>query len=156
MLSVKAKSKAQFRTSERQFESMFVEALKRKGIFSRHMSDRNAGLPDRYLAGGTWVELKSLLCPQRGLPAGYGLSPEQKRSMAELHDAGDYVYYLALILLPCGKKVCVLEHVTGALDDRIIHPVTTLESLKVETSTMIVRPYTQEGLDKIINRIVPF
>ena len=78
MLTVKPKAKAQSRTSERQFEKMFVDALKAHGIYSRHMADRIAGLPDRYLAGGTWVELKSVIAGKQILRAGEGLSPEQR------------------------------------------------------------------------------
>lgn len=156
MLTVKSSTKAQRRTSETQFEGMFVDALKRQGIYSRHMADRMAGVPDRYVGGGTWVELKSLVSGKQWVRAGEGLSVPQKRTMSELADAGDNVHYLALILLPSGKKVMILESVTEALDDRITYGITDLEGAKLTTDNLMIRPYTQEGFDQIINRIVPF
>jgi len=130
-------------TSETAFEGNFSDALKAHGIWSRHMRDQSAGVPDRYLGAGRWVELKSFPCPVRGLPAGYRLEPEQRAVMRELVKAGDRVWYLALVALD-GKKFLTLQEPRDALNKELVYPIAFVRQFI---------PYTSEGLDKIVWKI---
>lgn len=93
------------RATEKAFEDLFAEVLAEKGIFSRHMSDKFSGVPDRYVAGGRWVELKSLEYKRGQVPYAAGMSPEQKRVCQEILAGGDEVWYLALITTDQGRFV---------------------------------------------------
>lgn len=80
---------------ESAFEKTVCDAL---GIYSRHMSDRLAGVPDRYVAGGTWIEFKV-----NGRP-----TMEQNRTMDGLVRAGDKVWVCTLKVGKDGSKI-ILE-----------------------------------------------
>jgi hypothetical protein len=59
------------------------------------MSDAVAGLPDRYLPSGIWVEFKSLYRVRGGFTFGEGLSAEQWIQCEALALNGDKVFYCA-------------------------------------------------------------
>lgn len=108
MLQVKAFPRTRTRSTEHSFEKRFAAILKEMGFYSRHMSDHNAGVPDRYVQRGQWIEFKSLF-KKRGLFAlGEGLTPEQHRTMKDLNNAGDDVYYCALLDTGYGEKNVIL------------------------------------------------
>ena len=97
MLRVKNYTDVTKATTEAAFEKRVARAIKELDWVSWHISHAfEAGWPDRYLPGGTWIELKSLKYT-RHVTMGQGLSPAQERKMAELSDRGDRVFYLALI-----------------------------------------------------------
>lgn len=97
------------RSTERAVEQAWARTWADLGIYSRHMSDAVPGLPDRYIAGGRWVEFKSLWRKKGGFTIGEGLSPEQRRTAAELLSAGDQVFYIAqLDGWEAGKRFIVL------------------------------------------------
>lgn len=83
------------RISEKTFEKAVAAQLKQAGKFSRHMSDRLSGLPDRYITGGIWVEFKSFEF-RDSFRADQGISPLQRRMMEQLANGGDNVFYCAL------------------------------------------------------------
>lgn len=83
------------RSTETAVEGAFAATWNLMGLYSRHMSDAVPGLPDRYLAGGIWVEFKSLYRVRGEFTYGEGLSPEQLVVGRELRLAGDRVYYCA-------------------------------------------------------------
>lgn len=94
------------RTSEKSFEDMFAECLTERGIYSRHMSDKFAGVFDRYVEGGRWVELKSLEYASGVVPYAAGMSVAQKRFGEDIVDKSeDEAWYLALI------HVCTEQYV---------------------------------------------
>lgn len=78
-------------TSEASFEETFAKAALAVGYQSWHMNMGEAGWPDRYLRGGIWVELKSLVT----LGLDNGTSKQQKIKLDELHRAGDRTFYCA-------------------------------------------------------------
>jgi hypothetical protein len=97
------------RSTESAVEKAWAATWKKLGVYSRHMSDHVPGLPDRYIAGGNWVEFKSLFRVRGGFTYGEGLSPEQIRCCHALHQAGDNVFYCAqLDGWQCGKKYVFL------------------------------------------------
>lgn len=85
------------RTTEKSFEDLCAEVWLEREVHSRHMSDRFSGVPDRYITGGKWVELKSLDYARGIVPHFAGLSPEQERFLDWAVSAGDECWYLALI-----------------------------------------------------------
>lgn len=85
------------RVTEHSFEDAFAEVCLEKGVYTRHMSDKLAGLPDRYIGGGKWCELKSLEYARGGVPFRAGMTVEQVRVCHELSEAEEEVWYLALI-----------------------------------------------------------
>lgn len=95
MLQVGNFKKAKTRSTESAVEKLWAATWREMDIYSRHMSDALAGLPDRYVQGGRWVEFKSLYRVRGGFTYGEGLSTEQKRTMADLAAAGDKVFYCA-------------------------------------------------------------
>lgn len=105
MLSVAKFARKVRRTTEKSFEDLVAEAWKERGIFSRHMSDKFSGVPDRYVASGKWVELKSLEYARGQVPYGAGMSKEQRIVCAELVEAEDEVWYMALITTNKGQFV---------------------------------------------------
>lgn len=109
------------RTTEAAFEKLFAECLTERGIYSRHMSDRFSGVPDRYIAGGRWVELKSLEYARGVVPYGAGMTAEQRRVCADLHNY-DEVWYLALITTSKGQYV-ILDPMYQALCPNEFHNV---------------------------------
>lgn len=93
------------RTTEKSFEDLVAEVWHERGIFSRHMSDKFSGVPDRYVASGKWVELKSLEYARGQVPYGAGLSKEQRNVCNDLCNAEDEVWYMALITTNKGQFV---------------------------------------------------
>jgi hypothetical protein len=95
MLSVTQFKPKDKRSTEHAVEVAWAATWKDLGIYSRHMSDKIPGLPDRYIRGGHWVEFKSLWRVRGGFTYGEGLTTEQKRTCADLTRAGDQVFYCA-------------------------------------------------------------
>lgn len=93
------------RTTEKAFEDLFAAVLAEINIYSRHMSDKFSGVPDRYIAGGRWVELKSLEYARGVVPYGAGMSKEQRIACGELCAADEEVWYLSLITTNKGQFV---------------------------------------------------
>jgi hypothetical protein len=116
MLSVKDFKKKARRTTEKAFEDLFAETLAESHVFSRHMSDKFSGVPDRYVRKGVWVELKSLEYARGQVPYGAGLSKEQRIVCGDLVGAGDEVWYLALITTNRGQY-CVFMPMYIALGE---------------------------------------
>lgn len=105
MLSVGQFKKKVRRTTEKSFEDLVAAAWLLKGVWSRHMSDKFSGVPDRYVEGGKWVELKSLEYARGQVPYGAGMSIEQIRVCSELVEHGEEVWYMALITTNKGQFV---------------------------------------------------
>lgn len=105
MLAVKDFKKRVRRTTEKSFEDLVAAAWLEQGVWSRHMSDKFSGVPDRYVQGGRWVELKSLEYKRGQVPYGAGMTIEQVRVCGDLVAAGDEVWYMALITAAKGQYV---------------------------------------------------
>lgn len=105
VLSVGQFKKKARRTTEKSFEDLVAGAWLDQGIWSRHMSDKFSGVPDRYVRGGRWVELKSLEYARGQVPYGAGLTIEQRIVCGDLVRAGDEVWYMALITTSRGQYV---------------------------------------------------
>jgi hypothetical protein len=105
MLSVGQFKKTVRRTTEKSFEDLVAAAWLERGVWSRHMSDKFSGVPDRYIRGGRWAELKSLEYKRGQVPYGAGMSVEQRRVCQELVDNGEEVWYMALIHTDKGQYV---------------------------------------------------
>lgn len=105
VLSVGQFKKKVRRTTEKSFEDLVAEAWQLRGVWSRHMSDKFSGVPDRYVASGKWVELKSLEYARGQVPYAAGMSKEQKIVCGELIAASEEVWYMALITTNKGQFV---------------------------------------------------
>jgi len=105
MLSVGQFKKKVRRTTEKAFEELFAEVLAEKGIYNRHMSDKFSGVPDRYVAGGKWIEFKSLEYARGVVTYGAGMSIEQVRVCGEMVAGEEEVWYCALVATNKGQFV---------------------------------------------------
>ena len=97
------------KSTEAQFERKIAKHLDTLGIFSYHVSEKSyMGIPDRYVAGGRWIEFKQAavihgLTPKRLFSSG------QLKFMDTFLDAGDTPYVCILFQFSEGEPVCVLQ-----------------------------------------------
>lgn len=111
MLTVKGQRvKTERSTSEHAFEERWAEALASVGLYSRHMADRNAGVPDRYIQGGRWIEFKSLFAARGKFSLGEGLTTEQHTTCKALAEAEDEVWYCALLESAKGRRFIFIPY----------------------------------------------
>ncbi len=108
-LQVGASKKQRRKQTEYRFEERFGEALTSLGVLNHHACPVwEPGIMDRYVAGGRWIEFKSLAYDRSCMPWN-AFSLDQKRKMQEFSDAGEKVW------------VCVLLcHEDDGDDDRIL------------------------------------
>lgn len=79
---------------ELEFDKTCGKILKSKGLFNWKPSDRvRAGVPDRYVAGGNWIEFKHAVYFMRGPKTLIRMfTAEQKRMMEDIIKGGDRAY----------------------------------------------------------------
>lgn len=87
-LSLDSNRKTVSRTTEARFEKRVADNL---GVFSYHCSEKNfAGVPDRYVAGGNWIEFKVIPCSSsRAVNPKRLFRIEQRRWLSKLDAQGD-------------------------------------------------------------------
>lgn len=97
------------RSTEGSFEAKFASALSTKAIYSRHMSDRNSGVFDRYISSGIWVELKSIEKARGMIEAGEEMSPAQHAFAREMQEH-DECWYLAKVHVGKDAYICFMPY----------------------------------------------
>lgn len=83
---------------------MFAEVLADQGIFSYHTAERfYLGIPDRYVAGGRWIEFKQIKwMGTRNISPIRQFSSGQIRTLDQLTKAGDKVWIAIVFQTPDG------------------------------------------------------
>ncbi len=142
MLQVQNFKQKQTRSTEASFERRFASHLTAKHVYSRHMSDALPGLPDRYVAPANWIEFKSIQRARRGFTMYEGLSVEQRRTMTDLSNAGDRVYYCSLLDDTKTKKIFFSRWYPSLYGDPLDWEVYSL--------------YQDKDIDKIIDAYFSF
>lgn len=85
---------------EAELSAEVIRQLKYAGRFAYKTSDRfQTGVPDIYMAGGTWCESKVHKCSRSFWPMKL-LRPEQKIWADKLTNGGDAVYILVYVEFP--------------------------------------------------------
>ncbi len=84
---------------------MFAGVLKDLGHFSYHTAERfYLGIPDRYVAGGRWIEFKQIKwMGTRSISPIRQFSSGQIRTLDELSGAGDKVWIAIVFQTPDGE-----------------------------------------------------
>ena len=85
-------------STEAAFEKKFAAALLRAGIKSHHTAEKFVqGMPDRYVMGGNWVEIKQIAYTgTRKITPSRLFSPAQRLWLDDLHGGGDRAWALVL------------------------------------------------------------
>lgn len=84
--------------AEKQFEKNFAASLARVGLYSWHVSERNfKGIPDRYIVGGNWCELKAIHFERPFTPL-REFRPEQPPKLNRFDRAGDRTWVAILFM----------------------------------------------------------
>lgn len=114
------------------FDKKCGAILKQKlGLWNWKPYERaRAGIPDRYVIGGNWIEFKHVIYPMRNdrnllRTNGKVFSPAQIRTMDDLVAAGDRVFVCILISTPSFERV-LLEQWDAIRRD----PILTIERVR--------------------------
>lgn len=90
--------------TEHKFETTIAWYLRRQGLLNYHTTDRYiGGIPDRYIAGGNWLEFKRVVLPRVKNPLRgrcalmHGLSQRQMSFLNKWHKAGDKTWLAILV-----------------------------------------------------------
>lgn len=84
------------RATEASVEKDFMWSLEQLKLMNRHFYDRFAGVPDRYIAGGNWLEFKSIAYVNY-VNVFRHLEVEQRRNLAAFHNGGDRSFGIAML-----------------------------------------------------------
>jgi len=97
-LEVSKKRKPVPRSTEAAFEKRVAKVLEGVGLMSYHTAERfYKGIPDRYVAGGNWIEFKAVpYSGTRRITPTRFFKPEQKLWLTRFHNAGDRVFVCIL------------------------------------------------------------
>ena len=96
------------KSTEAQFERKIAKHLDALGIFSYHVSEKShMGIPDRYVAGGRWIEFKQAAVIHSFTPMRL-FSPGQIKFMDRFLEAGDTPYVCILFQFTEDEPLCVL------------------------------------------------
>lgn len=92
--------------TEAQYEKHFAGALLDLGVFSYHTAERfYLGIPDRYVAGGRWIEFKQVKwMGKRVVSPIRQLSSSQINTLDKFTDAGDKCWVAVLFQTPEGDR----------------------------------------------------
>lgn len=90
-LTVRSRLRTPQSTTEARFEKRVADCLEKIGLMSFHTSEKYvAGIPDRYVVGGNWIEFKVYPCGGgRRVNAHRLFSEQQKNYLSAFHRNGD-------------------------------------------------------------------
>lgn len=110
VLSVSAPRRQKNRISEATFEGKLAKALKARGLYSWHTSDQfKPGVPDRYVVGGNWIEIKAIpYTGKRAITPVRFFAPCQKNELDRLHERGDRAWACILFQPEQGEATVLL------------------------------------------------
>ncbi len=97
--------------TEAKYEKLFARALAKLGQFSYHTAERfYLGIPDRYVAGGRWIEFKRVTwAGVRAVSPIRQFSGPQIRTLDKFTEAGDDCWVAILFQTPDGElRSCFL------------------------------------------------
>lgn len=110
MLTVNDSIQGHIGSRESTFEKRIADILGELGVWSYHTADKFlSGVPDRYCAGGNWIEFKVLPCSGR-----VAVNPlakfenEQKLFLSKLHEQGDRAWAAVLFQPKSGSHYAVV------------------------------------------------
>jgi len=95
---------------ERRFEKRTADILKKLGLFSYHTAERwYAGIPDRYVVGGNWIEFKVIPCSGVRAVNPYRLFKPAQRNLLDKFDAsGDRTWACVMFQPSKGEPHMIL------------------------------------------------
>lgn len=97
--------------TEANYEKVFARALAQLGQFSYHTAERfYLGIPDRYIAGGRWIEFKRVTwAGVRAVSPIRQFSGPQIRTLDKFTEAGDDCWVAIIFQTPDGSlRSCFL------------------------------------------------
>ncbi len=124
-LTVRATIRDRKGSIESRFEKRVAEVLKQLGLFSYHVAERwYAGIPDRYVVGGNWIEFKVVPCSGKRRVNPYRLfSPGQRNFLDKFSKSGDRTWACVMFQPYEGEPYMVLlpwhdfrEHGSWSMD----------------------------------------
>ena len=89
--------------NEARLSQKIIQIVKYRGLYGTKLSDRfQVGLPDIYISGGRWIEVKNTFC-KTSADIWAMTSPEQRNYARRLMEAGDKVWLLTGIQFKEGQ-----------------------------------------------------
>jgi hypothetical protein len=142
-LSVRDKLPSRQSTTEARFEKRVAQILEELGLFSFHTSEKYiAGIPDRYVVGGNWIEFKVFPCDGRRRVNSHRLfEPEQKLYLRKLHESGDRTW-VAIMFQPTNGDAYIVVKPWHALQETWISATWTIEGVRAKSDCL--HGYIQE------------
>lgn len=109
-LTVRSKLPTRQSTTEARFEKRVASCLAELGLMSYHTSEKYyAGIPDRYVVGGNWIEFKILPCGgRRSVSPRSKFKPQQKQYLSKFHENGDRTWACIMFQPKHGEAYIVL------------------------------------------------
>lgn len=98
-------------STEASFEKRVADVLQKKiGLFTYHVAERYyAGIPDRYVVGGNWVEFKVIgYSGNRKVNPHRLFSPSQRVFLDKFSNSGDRTWACIGFQGPDGPQTCVI------------------------------------------------
>lgn len=109
-LTVRANVRDRKGSIESRFERRVADALKKLGLFSYHVAERwYAGIPDRYVVGGNWIEFKVIPCSgTRAVNPIRLFKPAQRNFLDKFAASGDRTWACVMFQPEKGEPHMVL------------------------------------------------
>jgi len=109
-LTVRATVRSRKGSTEATFEKRVADVLKKLGLFSYHVAERwYAGIPDRYVVGGNWIEFKVIPCSGTRAVNPYRLfKPGQRNFLDKFAKSGDRTWACVMFQPEAGEPYMIL------------------------------------------------
>lgn len=108
MLQVRDKLRGRSGSLEKYFEKRVAQVLTSIGLENRHTSDRQEGIPDRYVVGGNWIEFKVVPCSgRRSVDPERLFTPAQRNFLSRWTEKGDRTW-AAVMFQPDNDKSSII------------------------------------------------
>lgn len=110
-LTVRATVRDRKGSTEARFEARVAEVLKSLGLFSYHVAERwYAGIPDRYVVGGNWIEFKVVPCSgKRSVNPVRLFKPHQRNFLDKFSASGDRTWACVMFQPENGEPHMVIQ-----------------------------------------------
>lgn len=162
MLRVSSKKSPARLSTEAAFEKKFAAALWRAGLKSHHTAEKFIqGMPDRYVMGGNWVEIKQIpYTGTRKITPSRFFSPAQRLWLDGLHAGGDRTWALVLFQGDGGDPhviLCpwVVLRDAGQMSPAQIEEVSYSCSTKADMDDMVIFRFDRE-IERFSNYTLTF